>query len=108
MVRLDSPYSTRSRSSILSDIIKEYNSKEKVSQCRINPDEIAGIKFLAQREEATIREVKLAWARDRVSMSAIPMNLLASPFLSEGRELPVTMKDNPRWHTILQPSEVCH
>lgn len=76
--------------------------------CRINADEIAGIKFLALRGDATIREVKLAWARDRVSMSAVPMSLLASPFLADGRELPINMKENPRWHAILQPSEVWH
>jgi len=77
-----------------------------VSQCKINVDEIAAIKFLAQREERTVREVKLAWARERIGMSAVPMSLLAQPFLTEGRELPVSPKENPRWHAILQPSEV--
>lgn len=77
-----------------------------MSICKINPDEAAALKYMALREEATLREIKLAWAQERVSLSAIPMSLLAAPFLAEGREVAVDAKTNPRWHSILQPSEV--
>ena len=72
---------------------------------KIHPDEEKAIKFLAKRDDETLREVKLAWAQERVPYSAIPMTLLASQFLDESRELPVVEKDNPRWHAILLPSE---
>lgn len=97
--------SLRPRTAILGDLIKEYNTKEKVSLNKIHPDEERAIKFLAKRDDETLREVKLAWAQERVPFSAVPMTLLASPFLDEGRELPITEKDNSRWHTILQPTE---
>jgi hypothetical protein len=96
----------RSLPQILADLIKEYNKKTAVTVCKINLDEERGIKFLARRGEGTLRQIKLAWARERVQYSAIPMNLLGSSFLDDTKELPVSQQQNPRWATILQPTEV--
>lgn len=95
----------RSLSTILGELIKEYNKRESVFMCKINADEEKGIKFLSRRADDVIREVKLAWSRDRPAQSAIPMNLLGSSFLDEAKSLPVTMQDNQKWHLILQPTE---
>ena len=65
---------------ILGDLIKEYNKKTAVSVCKINLDEERGIKFLARRSEETVRQIKLAWARERVQDSAIPMSELGASF----------------------------
>lgn len=97
--------SRKSLSAILGDLIKEYNKNEKVTQCKINLDEATSVKFLARRSSETLREIKLIWSNERVQFSAVPMNLLAANFLDEARELPVTDKDNPRWHAILKPTE---
>jgi hypothetical protein len=97
----------RSLPAILADLIKEYNKKTAVSVCKINLDEERGIKFLARRGEETVRQIKLAWARERVQFSAVPMSLLGASFLDDTKELPVSQQ-NARWAAILQPTEVQH
>ena len=47
--------------------------------------------------------VKVCWGRDKIQNTCLPLNLLASPWLDESRELAVTEKDNPLWHDILKP-----
>ena len=98
----------RSMSVILGELIKEYNKKEAVTICKINADEDKAIKVLPRRSELVIREVKLAWARERVPHSAIPMSLLGAAFLDESKELPVKAAENPRWYGILKPTEVAY
>jgi hypothetical protein len=72
----------RTKEIILTGCINSYN-KNALLQTKFHTDEIAAIKFLNKRSAAFIRQLKIIWGQDRVGDTAVPMNLLASPWLQD-------------------------
>ncbi len=79
----------RSRPQVLGDVLREFNSKVVVAKNRISTEEVEIIKFLADRSPDFLSRLKVVWGQEKPQYTAAPMNLLSSPFLQPGVQLPV-------------------
>jgi hypothetical protein len=93
----------KTRSTVITELIVQYNKANKVSGNAITVDEAKAIQFLAKRSQPVLHEVKLAWSLEKVPYSAVTMKTLAAVFLDDTKELPV--KPPNIWHQILKPAE---
>ena len=82
--------SRKSKGQILNEVLLEYNRRETVRSLKIHSDELACIRFLAERSEEFRNLVKLMWGVERPANTALPMCVLAADWLQEGAPLPVS------------------
>lgn len=95
----------KARTTVLAEVVRDYNKQEKIRACKINPDEIAAIRFLSSRGPEFLHLLKVVWGQERTAHTACPLNLLSAGFLDVQKDLPVNAKDNPMWCNILQLTE---
>jgi hypothetical protein len=88
----------------ISDLITQYNDSQANNQAIISVEESKAIHFLARRSPAVLREIKLAWSLEKVSITTA--TLVATSHLDDMMEMmPVKYAENDVWHQILKPSE---
>ena len=92
----------RSATTIYDEVITAYNKREKVRNCKLSPEETACVKLIARETPQTKHLLEVIWGEDKMQHTAVPMNLLASKFLNEEAEVPVSRSANPCWNQLLQ------
>lgn len=89
---VDAEHALRARKNkrqLLDEAITNFNRKESHRLFKINTEETAAIKFLAERSPVFCKRVKLAWGVERPEFSALPLTLLGKDFLKASTPLPV-------------------
>jgi len=61
--------------------------------------------MLLQTTPKFLYNLSVIWGQEKPQYTALPNNLLASPFLQHNARLPVTEKENPTWFRYLQKSD---
>ena len=79
----------KNKRQLLDEAITNFNKKESHRLFKINTEEAAAIKFLAERSPVFCKRVKLAWGVERPEFSAVPLTLLGKGLLKASTPLPV-------------------
>lgn len=87
---------------LISAVVKRYNTQYagQPSQ-RINSDESTALRLIAKTDDTFKRRLRAIWSSGKQAHTAVPLNLLAAPYLLDTATLPVTQRDNPVWFNIL-------
>lgn len=89
----------RKPSTILAQIIKEYNGSQ-TGKSRLNPDERSAVLMLHEQLPEFKATLKAHWRNFPVSLSAIPVSFLALPWLDGSYDPLVKKTANPLFHQI--------
>ena len=100
---LQSKGDKRKLSTILAAIMTGYNASQP-AKCRLNSDEKDGVQMLADQDLEFKQMLKCHWRNFPVRFSAVPVILLASPWLSHSYEPNVKKTENPLHYAIQSPS----
>ena len=93
----------RPDNTVLAAIIKEYNQSQAAKQ-RLTSDERDAVLFLFHQTPLFQSMLREHWKNFPVKHSAVPVSLLAKPFLSSSCEPPVRRATHPKLHAALSSS----
>ena len=87
---------------VYDEVVTAYNKLERVRSCKLSSDETSCVKLIARETPATRALLEVIWGEDKMQCTAVPLVTLASKFLQDDAEVPVSRSTNPEWHGILQ------
>lgn len=96
-----------SKADIIAKAMVNYNKHQKVANCKIEGDERAAVRFLAQASDQVWQVLRAIWNDFRVRESPVTANLLAAPYLL-GPPSGLTAAANPKWFIFLTPNAAKH
>ena len=86
---------------LLNECIKVHQKMEKVARAKLTTDEIRGLKILSKQSNHFKQILASIWGTDKLQYTAVPLDLISSPFLDLATELPIDKKLNPTWYGLL-------